>query len=66
MTWRRLDLVVGLLTVAVFLGTGLYMKTQFPALYGDNQTVRFLYRANHIYILLGIGSSKPILHVHRV
>jgi hypothetical protein len=36
----------------VFLGTGLYMRARFPALYGGNEALRFMYRANHVYLLL--------------
>lgn len=37
--------------MAVFLATGIYMRLEFPELYGDREAVRFLYRANHVYIL---------------
>jgi hypothetical protein len=49
---RKLHLIVGLAGVAVFLGTGLYMRARFPALYGGNEALRFMYRANHVYLLL--------------
>jgi hypothetical protein len=49
---RRLHLIVGLTGVAVFLGTGVYMATHFPALYGSNEALRYMYRANHVYLLL--------------
>ena len=49
---RRLHLIVGLIGVAVFLGTGVYMRTHFPALYAGNEAVRYTYRANHVYLLL--------------
>ena len=42
---------VGVATVVVFLLTGLYMRLRFPGLYDHNQVVRFLFRANHIYLL---------------
>ncbi len=42
---------VGVATVVVFLLTGLYMRLRFPELYDHNQVVRFLFRANHIYLL---------------
>ena len=42
---------VGVATVLVFLLTGLYMRLRFPELYDHNQVVRFLFRANHIYLL---------------
>ena len=49
---RKLHLVVGLVGIAVFLGTGLYMFRGFPELYGTNEAVRYMYRANHVYLLL--------------
>jgi hypothetical protein len=36
-----------------FLGTGLYMATHFPAAYEANEPIRYMYRANHAYLLLG-------------
>src|SRR5262249_24483520 len=32
--------------------TGLYMFRGFPDLYGANESVRYMYRANHVYVLL--------------
>jgi hypothetical protein len=52
MTLRRAHFLIGWLGFAVFLVTGLYMRAGFPALYGSNEVVRYLYRANHIYVLL--------------
>jgi hypothetical protein len=49
---RRLHLVIGLAGVAVFLGTGLYMRARFPTLYASNEALRYMYRANHVYLLL--------------
>jgi hypothetical protein len=49
---RKLHLVVGLVGIAVFLSTGLYMFRGFPELYGTNEAVRYMYRANHVYVLL--------------
>jgi hypothetical protein len=40
---RRLDLIVGLIGVAVFLGTGVYMRAHFPALYAGNEAVRYTF-----------------------
>jgi hypothetical protein len=50
---RRAHLLVGALGVLVFLGTGLYMRWGFPDLYAGNEALRYMYRANHIYLLLG-------------
>lgn len=72
MTWKRVHGITGSLTIAVFLATGLYLRSAFPELYGDREAVRFLFRANHVYILfsglLNImaalippASRKPVL-----
>ena len=44
--------VQGLLFALLFLGTGIYMYQSFPELYQRNETMRMMYRANHIYILM--------------
>ena len=49
---RKLHLIVGLVGIALFLGTGAYMFRGFPELYGANEAVRYMYRANHVYVLL--------------
>jgi hypothetical protein len=48
---RKLHLIVGLAGVAVFLGTGVYMRAHFPAAYAGNEALRYTYRANHVYLL---------------
>jgi hypothetical protein len=48
---RRIHIVVGLVAVAIFLASGVAMLLMFPAVYQSNQAIRYLYRANHIYIL---------------
>lgn len=48
---NRLHLIVGVATVSVFLGTGVYMRMGFPDLYAGNEVIRFLFRANHVYVL---------------
>ncbi|HSC15399.1 MAG TPA: hypothetical protein VLI71_09800 [Gammaproteobacteria bacterium] len=52
MRLRKLHLVVGLAGVAVFLATGAYMRAGFPDLYAGNEVLRYLYRSNHVYVLL--------------
>ena len=69
MTLKSLHLLVGVAGVLVFLGTGAYMATHFPAAYSGNEAIRYMYRANHVYLLLaslinialGIyrGTSRP-------
>ncbi len=61
----RINLIhrrAGIATVIVFLATGVYLEVRFPDLYGSNEAIRYLFRANHVYILLsgllniGIGT----------
>jgi hypothetical protein len=69
MPLKSLHLLVGVAGVLVFLGTGGYMATHFPAAYEHNEAIRYMYRANHVYLLLagliniaiGIyrGNSRP-------
>jgi hypothetical protein len=53
---------VGVLALIAFLGTGLYMRLHFPGAYEGREAVRYLYRANHLYLLfaallnLGLGA----------
>jgi hypothetical protein len=49
---RELHLIIGLVGIALFLGTGIYMLVGFPELYSTNEILRYMYRANHVYILL--------------
>jgi hypothetical protein len=49
---RRLHFVVGLAGVVAFLVTGAYMRAGFPDLYAANEVLRYLYRSNHVYVLL--------------
>ncbi|MFZ5756468.1 MAG: hypothetical protein ACOY3X_06165 [Pseudomonadota bacterium] len=56
----RLHLFAGWLTVVVFLMTGLHMKSIFPDAYTLQESVRYMYRANHVYILLA-GLANVLL-----
>jgi hypothetical protein len=49
---RKLHLIVGLVGIALFISSGLYMRAGFPELYATNEALRYIYRANHVYILL--------------
>lgn len=49
---RKLHLFVGLGGLAAFLGTGVYLAKGFPELYRHDEALRFIYRANHVYVLL--------------
>jgi len=48
---RAVHLAVGGVGLIVFFATGLYMRSKFPASYESNETIRYLYRASHNYIL---------------
>lgn len=49
---RTTLLIVGLAGFAAFLGTGLYMARHFPGAYASAEAIRYMYRANHVYLLL--------------
>jgi hypothetical protein len=52
MQLRHWHLGVGLAGVVAFIGTGVYMRAGFPDLYAANEVLRYLYRSNHVYVLL--------------
>src|SRR5688572_7252863 len=52
MQLRKLHFAVGLAGVVAFLATGAYMRAGFPDLYAANEVLRYLYRSNHVYVLL--------------
>ena len=49
---RKIHLVTGFVFLILFLATGKYMQMNFPDIYQDSEVMRFMYRANHIYILM--------------
>ena len=49
---KALHVWIGLGGLVVFLWTGIYMIAGFPGLYGDNEAIRYMYRANHVYLLM--------------
>ena len=63
MRMRKLHLVVGLAGIAAFLGTGLFMRAGFPELYSADEALRYIYRANHVYVLLA-SLANLALGVH--
>ena len=69
MRLRTLHLGVGLAGVAAFLGTGIYMRTGFPDLYATNDALRYVYRANHVYVLfaslVNLALALPLTADHR-
>ena len=52
MQLRKLHFALGLAGVAAFVVTGVYMRAGFPDLYATNEVLRYLYRSNHVYLLL--------------
>jgi hypothetical protein len=52
MSLRTLHTAVGTLFVAAFLYTGAYLQLQFPESHDGNDTIRMMFRANHVYILM--------------
>jgi hypothetical protein len=50
--FRKWHLSTGIFFLVLFLLSGLYMKFNFPAAYADNDLIRMMYRANHIYLLM--------------
>ena len=65
MSLRAQHLLVGAAGVLAFLGTGAWMATHFPGAYESHDVIRFTYRANHVYLLLGslinlaVGIYRP-------
>ena len=68
MRLRKLHFAVGFAGAAAFAVTGLYMRAGFPDLYAGNEVLRYLYRSNHVYILLaslinvalGVHLAEPV------
>ncbi len=52
MIWKKLHYGIGLISIALFILSGLHMFMHFPVLYEANEVIRYQYRANHIYILM--------------
>jgi hypothetical protein len=50
---RRSHLITGLAGLLAFLGTGAYLRAHFGELYAAEDQLRFMYRANHVYLLFG-------------
>jgi len=48
---RNAQMAVGAIGVVVFLYTGWYMRAHFPAAYEPREAIRYLYRANHLYVM---------------
>lgn len=60
---RKLHVVVGLAGIVAFLGTGIFMRAGFPELYSADEALRYIYRANHVYVLLA-SLANLALGVH--
>ena len=48
---RTMHRVVGAATIAAFIVTGVYLKLRGSHLFEADEMVRFIFRANHVYIL---------------
>ncbi len=48
---RYAHLAMGVAGLLTFLWTGRFMLRHFPAAYRGHEEIRFLYRANHLYIM---------------
>lgn len=52
MNHKTVHIAMGLGGVLIFLASGVYMKMHFPDMYAANESIRYQFRANHIYILM--------------
>jgi Na+-driven multidrug efflux pump len=50
---RSLHTVIGIVSIVLFVATGIYMKLTFPEPAADDMGVRMMFRSAHVYILLG-------------
>src|SRR5262245_22156973 len=49
---NRAHLIVGILTLLGFIGTGVWLRVHVKELVEGPEAVRIAYRANHIYLLM--------------
>jgi hypothetical protein len=49
---KRLHLVIGLIGIVAFLGTGVSMRLRQPSMREMDDGARMIYRSRHIYLLL--------------
>jgi uncharacterized membrane protein len=52
MNFKTIHRYTGFVVVIIFLVTGVFMKLHFPEAYEADPVIRYLFRANHVYILL--------------
>jgi hypothetical protein len=48
---RTVHRAVAAATIAAFIATGVYLKLRGSELYQPDEMVRFIFRANHVYIM---------------
>lgn len=48
----RFHIIIGLCTVAAFIGTGVYLELALQPIIERDPALRFTHRANHIYLLM--------------
>ena len=51
--FSKFHFLTGVITFLIFLLSGLYMRFTFTDILPGDDSVRFMYRANHVYILFG-------------
>jgi hypothetical protein len=56
----RAHRLIGIIALACFLGTGIYMRVRFPGLYEGREAIRFLFRANHIYLAMAAALNLAL------
>jgi hypothetical protein len=57
---------VGLLTLGVFVTSGVFLKLRLPDLAAHNDSIRWLFRANHIYLLMAGLLNLAAVHAPSV
>ncbi len=49
---KLLHNLTGVISFIIFIASGVYMLTRFPGIDESNEVIKYLYKANHIYLLL--------------
>ncbi len=62
---KRLHLVVGVLTLIVFILTGQYLSRVYPGMSGIDDGLRMMLRSRHLYIMLA-GAVNAVLGLYLI
>jgi hypothetical protein len=62
---KRLHLVVGVLTLIVFILTGQYLSHVYPGMSGIGDGLRMMLRSRHLYIMLA-GAVNAVLGLYLI